>query len=276
MIFKDFMPIAPLRAHVEKFRLRHFIIPEGLQPVAKPFTPKPEQCIAFYPRGFELTNVYAQNTCVIKPRSVMSGQYTSRIDRSSISKEFIMIQVVFKPGALHKLTGIPAYELVNNHFDLEDIFYKEVRETNERLSSCEAYEDMFNIVEAFLFLLITKQKIQNLPADEVFPLIANQPHRYSLKWLASQACLSPRQFERKAQQYVGVSPQLFARIGRFNRSYEMKEKEKALDWLSIAVACGYHDYQHLAKDYLAFAANTPNQLFNAESKSLERILGLKE
>ena len=55
----------------------------------------------------------------------------------------------------------------------------------------------------------------------------------------------------------------------------MKEKDKTLDWLSIAVACGYHDYQHLAKDYLAFAADTPNHLFQAEFKSLDRVLGLR-
>jgi len=276
MIFKDILPIEPLRGIVDHYRTRHFLIPKNITTVPKPFPSKPEQCIAFYPRGYELTEVYALNSRFTKPRSVISGQYTSRIDRSSGTNEYLMIQVVFRPGALHKLTGIPFHELVNQHIDLEDLFYKEARQINEHLCNCEGYDEMIGVIEEFLFFLIKKQKIDTRPADEVFPLIALQPTRFSLKWLASQACLSPRQFERKAYDYLGIGPQLFARIARFNQSYEMKEKNKKLDWLSIAVACGYHDYQHLVRDYLAFASATPTRLFQADSGSLEKVLGLKD
>ncbi|ULQ54914.1 hypothetical protein KJS94_09715 [Flavihumibacter rivuli] len=38
--------------------------------------------------------------------------------------------------------------------------------------------------------------------------------------------------------------------------------------------CGYHDYQHLAKDYREFANGSPNDFFREESKAPERVLGL--
>jgi transcriptional regulator GlxA family with amidase domain len=105
-------------------------------------------------------------------------------------------------------------------------------------------------------------------------LILANHKKFSLDWLANQACLSPRQFERKSNHYIGVSPKLFAKIARFNQSYNMRLKNPHEDWLSIAVGSGYHDYQHLVRDYKEFANASPNILFAEENKAPERILGL--
>ena len=276
MIFKDSFPTPPPDQIVQLYRLRHFIIPSHIQVQAKPYTPKPENCMVFYLRGFEVTEIIQENKIVTRPRSVISGQFTHRINRFSSTKEFLMIQVVFKPGSLYKLTGIPFNEMYNTHVDLEAVFPKEGRIVNERLSNCNDYSEMVVIIECFLNELHSKLKIAERPFEQVFDLLLNANIKYSLQYLASQACLSQRQLERKSYQYLGICPQLFARIVRFNQSYEMRLKNPQLDWLSIAVACGYHDYQHLAKDYKEFTNASPNLLFAAESKALERVLGLNK
>ena len=276
MIFKDISPALPLDPIVQLYRLRHFIIPKNLIIHPKPYTPKPEQCMTFYARGYEINEIVGSNQKIKKPRSVLSGQYTYTVNKFSGNSEFLMILVVFKPGALHKLTGIPFSELVNQHIDLEDVFPKEAVMVNERLSSCSDYQEMISIIETFLISLLRKQKIITRPADEVFNTINTWNMNHSLSWLANQACLSPRQFERKAYQFLGITPQLFARIVRFNESYKMRLKSPQSDWFSIAVNCGYHDYQHLVRDYKQFASTTPNNLFAAESKVLERALGLNK
>jgi AraC-like DNA-binding protein len=232
--------------------------------------------MVFYVRGYEITEIIQENKIVRRPRSVISGQYTHRINRLSSPKEFLMIQVVFNPGALYKLTGIPFNEMHNTQFDLEAIFPKEGRAVNERLCNCSEYSEMISIVEGFLKELQSKLKLIERPFERVFNLLLKANNKYSLKYLAGQACLSPRQFERKSHQYLGICPQLFARIVRFNQSYEMRLNHPKLDWLSIAIACGYHDYQHLAKDYKEFTDASPNLLFAAESKVLERVLGLNK
>lgn len=275
MIFKDIHPSPSLAGMVQCYRLRHFIIPETIAIHPKPYPTRPEHCMAFYPRGVEMTEVIEQGCILQKPRSVISGQYTGRINRYC-TREFMMILVVFRPGALHQLTGIPFVELSNGHIDLEDVFPIEGREVNEQLVNCTEYSKMVQVIEAFLTALFRKPRLTARPSDAVFNLIMDAPSKYSLDWLAGQACLSPRQFERKAYDYVGINPRLFARIARFNQSYFMRLAHPRLDWLSIAVATGYHDYQHLVKDYKEFARATPNQLFSEESKVLERSLGLEK
>lgn len=276
MIFKDCYPNSALQNIVQVYRLRHFILPKNYIITPKPYPTRPEHCIAFYINGFERTEVPSVKTIINKSRSVITGQYTELINRYSGSSEFLMVQVVFLPGALHRLTGIPSHELQNKCFDLEDVFPKAGKEVNERLQQSKDYQYIIKTIERFLLALQNNSKIEERPADEIFRLMLYHPAEYSIDWLAKEACLSPRQFERKAHDYIGITPKLFSRISRFTQSYDMKLKHPHADWLSIAINCNYHDYHHLVKDYKEFAGSNPTSLFTAESNALERRLGLRK
>ena len=275
MIFKDFRPRPQLEEFVEIYHLRHFIFSNNIKLPFKPYPPRPEQCIAFYPRGSEFTEVVPDGCIIKKPKSVITGQFTNRINRYT-SNEFMILIVVFKPGALHRLTGISFQQVMNKHIDLEAVFPTETRQVNERLNSSNDYTEMISIIEAYLLKMAKNIKIESRPSDQVVLLLANKPQKYSLDWLAREACLSPRQLERKFYQYLGVCPKIFARIVRFDQSYTMRLKNPKDDWLSIAMACGYHDYQHMVRDYKEFANARPNKLFDEEHKAPERILGLNK
>lgn len=274
MIFKNFSPIPLLNEYVSVYRLRHFVIPPHIEMHPKPYPVHPENCIAFYMKGGEITEVLGENKTVKRSRSVITGQFTGRINRLCSSSEFLMIQVVLKPGGMYRLTGIPGNEILNQHIDLESIFPVEARVTNEKLAEAHTYVEMISIIEYFLTTVVKKTCIRNEPFEKVFHLIAANDQNYSIDWLANQACLSPRQFERKSENYVGVSPKYFSRIARFHQSYCMRLKYPGYSWLTIAMATGYYDYQHLVKDYKEFASVSPTLLFNQESKVLERALGL--
>ncbi|GAA4312099.1 hypothetical protein GCM10023164_06540 [Christiangramia aestuarii] len=230
--------------------------------------------MVFYPRGAEIDNDSEENKEIKRPRSVLVGQFTHRIDRSSLENDFLLLSVGFKPGALHRLTGIPFYLLTNSFIDLESIYPRRARELNNSLSGTDCYEEMIRLLETFLLELIRNPKINKRPSDKVFELIAQNSRKYSLEYLSREACWSPRQFERKSNEYIGVSPKTFSRISRFNQSYQMTLRDLCPNWLDVSLYCGYHDYQHLVKDYKDFAGTTPRNFLNEESRSLERVLGL--
>src|SRR5215203_2257791 len=202
MIFKDFYPSPHLKEFVEIYHVRHFIFSAAKKLPFKPFPPRPEQCIAFYPRGAEITELVPDGVKIKKPRSVITGQFTNRINRYN-SNDFMILIVVFKPGALHRLTGISFQQIMNNHLDLEAVFPTETRQVNERLNSCNDYIEMILIIELYLLKMAKNIKIESRPSDEVLMLLASKPQKYSLDWLAGEACLSPRQLERKFYQYLG-------------------------------------------------------------------------
>lgn len=274
MIFQDCHPQAPIDQLVQVYRLRHFILPPSMTIAPKPYPARPEQCIAFYIRGGEYSERPGSPGIQHKPRLVVTGQYTELLHRYSATREFLMVQAVFYPGVLHRITGIPFLELQNSFIDLEALFPREGREVMEQLLYARDYPAIMATIDAFIGQLAKRAKIEPRPIDQVTLHMLQHPGKYSMDWYTREACLSQRQFERKCYDYIGVSPKQFAQICRFVQSYDMRQKNPGLDWLSIAVACGYHDYQHLIRDYKRFANDRPNSLFEAESQALERQLGL--
>ena len=240
MISKDILPSEPLREYIQQYRIRHFIFQNGIIPAVKPFPPRPEQCLTFYIRGSETTRYLSNGTELRKPRSVVSGQFTSRIDRYISYPEILMIFVDFKPGALHRLTGIPFTQLTNKDLDAETVFPPEIKRVNDRLSSEESYSGMIQIVETFFTESIQQSKKGLLAVDRLLNLAMQEPC-HSIDWLARKAYLSPRQLERKFGERIGISPKTFLRISRFNQSYWLHLKKPKLTWFDVAMTCGYTD-----------------------------------
>jgi AraC-like DNA-binding protein len=65
-------------------------------------------------------------------------------------------------------------------------------------------------------------------------------------------------------------------MARFDKAFRMKNRFPDRDWLSIALHCGYYDYQHLVKSYKEFTGYTPVQFFAIDNHAPERILGHAE
>ena len=273
MISRDILPSSLLQGLISQYRLRHFVFRNGIVPPAKPFPPRPEQCLTFYIKGKETAKYLKEGLEIHKPRSVISGQFTYRVDRYVSYPEILMIIVDFRPGALHRLTGIPFTELTNKDLDAETVFPPEIRRVNDRLNSTDSYDEMIQLVETFFTELFQRSQKEFVAIDRMLSLIAQEPD-YSIDWLARNSYLSLRQLERKFDERVGINPKTFLRISRFNQSYWLHLKNPKLSWFDIAMTCGYTDYQHLVREYKEFANTTPNIFFTEESSAPGRILGL--
>ena len=273
MISKDFLSSEPLKEYIHRYRLRHFVFQNGVSPTIKPFPPRPEQCLTFYIKGAETSRYLHAGTEIKKPRSVISGQFTHRVDRYVSYPEILMIIVDFRPGALHRLTGIPFKEFTNKDLDAETVFSPEIRKVNDRLSSAGTYFEMIQILEVFFNDLVRQFRIERLAIDKLLTLITQDPD-HSIDWVAGNAFLSPRQLERKFDERIGVSPKTFLRISRFNQSYWLHLTNPGMNWYQIAMACGYTDYQHLVKEYHDFALANPIKFFTEDSQAPGRLLGL--
>ena len=274
MISKDFLPSPLLNEFISSYRLRHFVFTGLYKPSFKPFPPRPEQCLIFYPKGKEIAEYLTSGKKIERPRSVISGQFTERVNRYVTAPEFLMIAVDLRPGALHRLTGIPFSEFTNKCIDAEDIFPADMPKVNERLANAKDYAEMISIIETFCLELAKRSKKEILAVDNLLQNLVEEPVMQSLDNLSKKAYLSARQLERKFDERIGVSPKTFLRITRFNQFYWMRLKQPKLDWLSIAVSCGYSDYQHLAKEYKEYANATPNNFFDEETNAPGRVLGL--
>lgn len=276
MLCEDFPPPPSLSPYVKGYHLRHFIFSEGTIPPYKPYAPRPEQTLYFYPRGRERVEYPAQQILLDRPRSSIMGQYVQRTNRHPSGPEFLTIIVEFQPGVLFRLTGLPTWELTDTFVDAEYLFSADIRRVNERLCSAADYPEMIQIIEIFLIQLVKKLKTDMQPIDKLTQRLILQPENISLLEAGQSCFLSYRQFERRFKQRAGISPKLFIRIARMNKAFRLKYNQPHLDWLTIALWCGYHDYQHMAKEFEDLAGCTPTAYFQEDSSAPERLFGLRD
>jgi len=272
MLLREFTPHPALREFIQCYRICHFDFGANSPVPIKLYAPKPESVLHFFIHDY---------WAILKPGSkrqtyssmVFFGQRTT-IMHQFTGPNFLNAHIVFQPSAVFRLTGISASEFTNQHLDPELIFASGVKQVLARLQDASEYQEMVTVLEQFCFRLVKRSRHAQMPFDVVSRHMIPQGGLLSLQQLANSACYSTKQFTRKFLQRVGVNPKLYARIIRFNRAYNLKNAFPDRDWLSIVVECGYHDYQHMSKDYVEFTGLSPEAFDIAEALSPERKLGL--
>ena len=269
------MPAHDVQEFIQLYRIVHLRFKAGDVVPFKAYPPRPEQCLAFYPYDTETVEYKSTGKSVRNIPVVLYGQF-SEVTHRLIGHNFLVFQIIFKPGAIYRLTGMPSSLLTNEYIDGENVFSTSLREVNEKLFHATGYPEMLKIANEFVRKLISKQKKPQLLIDNACLLLLNSELKMTLSELGKQACLSTKQLERKFKERTGVNPKLYQRIIRFDKAFRLKNSHPGFDWLRIAIECGYHDYQHLVKEYKDFTGMNPLSFHEIENNAPERKFGLSE
>lgn len=271
MLLKDFLPKPENRRFVRLYRIIHFKFDKSDGQKTKTYPPRPEHVLSFFP--LEPETVQYPNQTIKNARCIVTGQHDTIFNRT-VQNHFLCLQIVFQPTAFYMLTGVPCAEIKNQYLDAGLFFRNDIQFVNEQLYHARTYDQMLDIADRFV------SRLQPLkyksPIDATASLMIQTDGVVSLDWLARQSSLSTKQFERCFKLRTGVSPKVFSRITRFDKAFRMKNQHPEMDWLSIAIASSYYDYQHLVKDYKDFTSLTPPAFHDIENKAPERIFGLHE
>jgi AraC-like DNA-binding protein len=275
MLLQDFKPPPDLADLVQLFRIVHLRFDAGEAAPPKAYPPRPEHCLAFYPFEREQVRMDRSGNVVSGSPVVLYGQFTE-VTHRHIGRDFLVLQVVFWPGAIHRLTGMPALELTNQYIDAMAVFGSSVADTLDAMAGAKGYPQMLETVYRFLRGLRKKQLRDPRPLDLACMQLLGPHPRFGLRDIAREACLSPRQMERVFKLMTGVNPKLYERIIRFDKAFRIRNARPDYAWLRIAMECDYHDYQHLVKAYRDFTGKSPNAFHELEQQAPERKFGLVE
>ncbi len=240
--------------------------------ILKPFPPAPEQTLYFYPNNPVRNHVITQDREAKIPFSTIVGPQTTRVNLS-IQGDHLVIAVFFRPGGLQRLLGapIPFIYGADHVLDSSLIWPREIREIRHQLVEAKHYSQMIGSIERFLLGQYRRLNPVIHRFDGVFERLLDVNHPVSIDYLAEQSCLSPRHFERRFREQIGMSPKLFARISRFSQAFRLKDRHPQLSWLDVALQCNYYDFRHLVRDFREFADTTPTQLLQQEGLSSIKV-----
>ncbi|GAB3962167.1 helix-turn-helix domain-containing protein [Spirosoma harenae] len=273
MLLKGFLPSPALREYIENIGIVHLVFSTHQTIPVKAYTPKTGDSLEFFLRDPEYVQYPGETTKTKRPVAFLHGQHTFVTNRF-VGQEFLYLNIKFQPGVLFRLTGIPSYELTNTYIDADAVFSRDIRTITEQLRNAQSYDEMLQRAEAFVLSLIRRSNKDAHGIDRAAQFLLQNTEPISMDWLASQSCLGPRQFERKFRERMGVPAPQLARIARFDKAFLLKNAQPQKDWLSIALQCGYYDYQHLVRDYKVITGTTPPSFFQLDNQAPERLLGL--
>jgi len=252
------IPHAPgiLRSEVEFIRV---IDHSGEEGVAIKVIPNALPGIVFqHDNGHSvLENIITPSHTSYLPTSFLYGPGTEASIMNYKKGSYTSIQVVFRPYALNTLLGLNASMLTNGFAELNEFSTEDL---NLQLMEAGTERKRISLLTDFLFAKLKQSKSRDPLVEESLHLIHQNITFIDVKHLLKRLAISERQFERRFSQTVGIAPQAYIRVKRFNEAIRLMKTRQYAKLTDIAYALNFHDQSHFIRDAKAFSGLTPKSI----------------
>ncbi|MCP3143747.1 helix-turn-helix domain-containing protein [Pyxidicoccus xibeiensis] len=251
MLYTSHAPMAPLADFVEYFwalsdapaHAQERIVPSGTL----------ELVVNLHEDVVRIYDPVDPTRCRRFSGAVVSGAYRSYfvIDTREHAS---MVGVHFRPGGARAVLGLPPGELADTHVDLETLWGARARRLRERLCSARVPVERFRILEEVLLASLRATPERQRAMHFALERLGGGSN---VGDVAAELDLSRRRFIELFTADVGITPKLFSRVRRFQRTLAMAELPPVPDWPQLALECGYFDQSHMIRDFVAFSGFSP-------------------
>jgi AraC-like DNA-binding protein len=255
MRFNHRLPRPPLDAYVESIWVYHG-------------DPRPHALERVLPTGAaqlivnlkeDQTRLYdptLANECVSTPGTILAG-VRSRYQVIDTSEQEYVAGVAFRSGGTVPFMRVPAHETSERDVPLEALWgRRRTAVLRERLLEAESADGKLDVLEDVLREVWTPPGLHpavafSLTAFDRAPLASN------IAAVTTATGMSAKRFIERFKIEVGVTPKRYCRIRRFQRTVSRAHRGRDIDWVRVALDCGYFDQAHFIHDFRAFAGVTP-------------------
>jgi AraC-like DNA-binding protein len=174
------------------------------------------------------------------------------------SRPFSAIGVHFRPGGGFPFFGLPAGELYNLSLPLDILWGGYAATVSERLWEAPTPDQRFRILEEALLARARDRLAGHPSVRHALQLFERSEGARPVGDVVQRIGISPGRFIELFRSEVGLSPKLFCRIRRFNEALHRIERLTEVDWVEVALSCGYFDQAHFNHDFRAFSGINPS------------------
>jgi AraC-like DNA-binding protein len=195
------------------------------------------------------------------PRLEVLGHWTIPT-RASIKKGNTCLITRFQPFAGALFFPNPVCDFTNESIDLFDLLGKECNEFYYRLMEQPLLEQKVKVLQDFLI-----NRLERAPKNQstiglvevLCQCISRHGDSFNMRRLAAETGFSVRYIQKLFQHYVGISPNSFHSVQRFNKSLQLV-RSADMSLTNIAYECGYYDQAHFIREFKSYTGLTPGQL----------------
>ncbi|MCP9276034.1 helix-turn-helix domain-containing protein [Mycolicibacterium arenosum] len=170
------------------------------------------------------------------------------------------VQIDLTPLGARRLLGVPMSELANVTVPVDAVLGDFGSRLVQRVGDAATWADRFAILDRALRARLAGAAAVDSGVVWSLRRIAAAGGNVAIGELAGELGWSHRTLIARYRDAVGLPPKTVARIVRFESLTARVTRDPGADWTATALACGYFDQAHLAREVREFAGVTPTVL----------------
>lgn len=193
------------------------------------------------------------------PPAELWGQITRPLPIRSTGKHTMLGIKFFPHSAAYFIDGDIA-RFNDQVSDLAAVIGTPVRTLHSQLIETTGPADKLQLVEAFLLAALARNQKRSGSIQKVGNMLSSIKKSSAgdhLSRVAADHNITPRYLQKLVYQYTGLSPKIYNKITRFQRSLQLIGRNDQ-PLTSIAYECGYFDQSHFIRDFKHFTGRTPS------------------
>ena len=267
MIYLEHIPPHPLSDYVDRFwYCRDYCVPHTRERVL------PSGCLQLI---FNLDKEFTP---------VLSGPGRDRVDKvsgclvSGVHSEYVvidtttlteMIGIHFRPGGAASFLRMPLHRLTDVDVPLESV-WRGSRELWDRLREPSTPQQKFRLLEQSLRGRADGCTHRSSAVASALDAIESDPTQDVHSLVRASGC-STKRFLQLFRDEVGLTPKLYCRIRRFQRSLRLAAASMSMSWAELAAECGYFDQAHFVRDFKSFSGINPTSYINSRAAWINHV-----
>jgi AraC-like DNA-binding protein len=263
MKYQEFAPAETLKPYVKCFYTCEYDVDTVLQDVAFA-TGCIELMFNVSDGAFEVGRNAKFNKT---PKAELWGQIIKPLAFRSLGKS-MMIGVRFYPHTASFFLNEPVDMFNDSVADFLDIAGPDAVTLHGRLRDTPILTTQLAMLETFLTGRLHRFQKKREKFQLVSSVVEDVKREYffgNMGDVAFKYGISTRYLQKLFSEFTGVSPKLYHKITRFQKSLLLIGKSNE-PLTSVAYSCGYFDQSHFVRDFRSFTGISPSA-FNAENSS---------
>jgi AraC-like DNA-binding protein len=197
------------------------------------------------------------------PTLFVYGQMTELNVVSYKKEPFTTTQIFLKPHALQTLLGINASALTDDLVALREFSADDL---NMQLLEAPNEHARLTLLTDFLASKLRQATTGDRLIEESLRIIHQNVSCVTVKYLCECLNLSERQFEKRFSQTVGVTPQFYIRVKRYNEAVRLMQMGQFENLTDLAHHLNYYDQSHFVRDIKALSGMTPGSIIKCYTR----------
>ena len=178
--------------------------------------------------------------------------------------------VHFKPGGAFPFFRVPPADMADQSIALEALWGNASSWLRERVHAANSPGEKLRMLECCLLEQLAKP-LERHPAVNFALQRLTAAYPPGISWIVNQVGYSQRHFIELFSHEVGLTPKLFSRVSRFQQVIRTAHAREEINWVALALDCGFYDQAHFVHDFQAFAGITPSEYLARKTPHVNHV-----